>query len=129
MFVICMSFPLAAGRAAGPAAPLTKSLVHHHRLKTTIKKLQAHADILVCLVYAQEEQLDLLCRVLTAGLEEAGVEVMRDDDGEALEEVGVWRCSFGVVLGFWCGVCVVYDVWRCMWCCMEKCNRSVRDGL
>jgi hypothetical protein len=38
----------------------------------------------------QEEQLDLLCRVLTAGLDEAGVEVTVDKDAEdmASERVG-----------------------------------------
>ncbi|GFH27301.1 uncharacterized protein HaLaN_25602, partial [Haematococcus lacustris] len=32
----------------------------------------------------KEEQLDLLCRVLTAGLDEAGIEVTKDDDADAL---------------------------------------------
>ena len=35
----------------------------------------------------QEQQLDLLGRVLTAGIEEAGVEVIRDDDGDRLAAV------------------------------------------
>ncbi len=42
----------------------------------------------MCVSHSQPQQLDLLCRVLTAGLDEAGVEVgAKDKDEEELAEV------------------------------------------